>query len=72
MAARLCDIANDFEVLIPTMQSRAAPRGRHRHAHEPVELRGFPGPIEVVELGGSPAAADRNDTGELWTRSPFI
>jgi hypothetical protein len=36
-----------------------------------VELRGFPGPIEVVELGGLPELVASTDTGELWTRSPF-
>ena len=72
MAARLCDAAAPFEVLMPTMQIERLPRGVTANAHEPVELRGFPGPIEVFELTGVPTAADRNDTGELWTRSPFI
>jgi adenylate cyclase len=71
MAARLCDIAAPFEVLIPTMQLERLPRGVTANTHDPVELRGFPGPIEVVELGGQPELVASNDTGELWTRSPF-
>jgi adenylate cyclase len=72
MAARLCDIAKDFEVLIPTMGLERLPEGVVATPHGAVELAGFPGPIEVFELSGVPAAPDRNDTGELWTRSPFI
>ena len=53
MAARLCDAAGPFEVLMPTMQIERLPAGVTAHAHEPVELRGFPGPIDVVELGGT-------------------
>ena len=37
-----------------------------------VQLAGFPGDVEVLELTGVPAPADNTDTGELWTRSPFI
>ena len=37
-----------------------------------VELPGFPGAIEVVRLTGTPLRGDRNDTGELWTRTPFV
>ena len=52
---------------------RAPARGRRRRLpHDAVELAGFPGAIEVFELTGVPTAPDRNDTGELWTRSPFI
>jgi hypothetical protein len=43
----------------------ACPRGR-------VALRGFPEPIEVVLLSGAAVETARNDTGELWTRSPFV
>jgi len=71
MAARLCDAAAPFEVLMPTMQIERLPRGVTANAHEPVELRGFPGPIEVVELSGQPELVASTDTGELWTRSPF-
>jgi adenylate cyclase len=71
MAARLCDIAGPFEVLMPTMQIERLPRGVLANTHEPVELRGFHGPIDVVELGGQPELVATSDTGELWTRSPF-
>ena len=71
MAARLCDAAGPFEVLMPTMQIERLPRVVTAHAHPPVELYGFPGPIEVVELGGQPELVASGDTGELWTRSPF-
>src|SRR3954471_18282258 len=71
MAARLCDVAGPYEVLMPTMQLERLPRGVTANAHEPVELRGFPGPVEVVELSGQPELVASTDTGELWTRSPF-
>ena len=72
MAARLCDIAGHYEVLIPTMGLERLPEGVTATPHGAVELAGFPGAIEVYELTGVPTAPDRNDTGELWTRGPFI
>jgi class 3 adenylate cyclase len=72
MAARLCDAASDQEVLLPTMQIERLPQGVQAVAQRDLELRGFPGPINVVELSGRPVLAASNDTGELWTRSPFI
>jgi class 3 adenylate cyclase len=60
MAARLCDYARGVQVLMPTMQLQRLP-----------ELRGFPGPIDVVSLTGTPQSANL-DSSELWTRSPFI
>ena len=71
MASRLCDVA-DANVLIPTMGLERLPEGITATPAGAVELAGFPGAIEVFELTGVPAAPDRNDTGELWTRSPFI
>jgi class 3 adenylate cyclase len=71
MAARLCDHAKGVEVLIPTMQLERLPEGVHAEPFGEVELRGFPGPIDVVELVGTPSPANV-DTSELWTRSPFI
>ena len=72
MAARLCDIADALEVLMPTMDLERLPEGVDGHAvRRRSSSRGFPGPIDVFELTGSPTAA-RNDTGELWTRTPFI
>jgi adenylate cyclase len=72
MAARLCDAAGPHEVLLPTMQIERLPQGVHTVAQRDLELRGFPGPINVVELSGTPVLTASNDTGELWTRSPFI
>ena len=72
MAARLCDAAAPFEVLLPTMQIERLPEGVIPHAHGDLELRGFPGPISVVELSGQVVTSASTDTGELWTRSPFL
>jgi adenylate cyclase len=71
MASRLCDAAGPFEVLMPTMQIERLPEGVIATPHGELELRGFPGPVDVVELSGQPAAVMRYDTGELWTRTPF-
>jgi class 3 adenylate cyclase len=72
MAARLCDLAGPFEVLIPTSQVETLPSGVRAEPHPAVELRGFPAPIDIVNLTGDPVDEGRNDTGELWTRSPFV
>ena len=71
MASRLCDIAGPFEVLLPTMQIERLPEGVVACEHGTVELRGFPGPVDVVELSGVPVHTPLNETGELWTRTPF-
>jgi adenylate cyclase len=71
MASRLCDLAGPFEVLLPTMQIERLPEGVSAQSHGEVELRGFPGVIDVVDLKGRPASTALNDTSELWTRSPF-
>jgi class 3 adenylate cyclase len=71
-AARLCDAAGAFEVLIPVDQIETLPEGVRTIEHSPLELRGFSEPLAVVTLSGDPVIADRNDTGELWTRSPFV
>lgn len=71
MASRLCDAAGPFEVLVPAMQLEPLPEGIVASDHGNLELRGFPGTIAVLELGGRPAVATFNDTGELWTRTPF-
>lgn len=72
MAARLCDAAGPQKVLLPTMQIERLPEGVVAVPHGDLELRGFPGPINVVELSGVPKLAAGTDTGELWTRSPFL
>ncbi|MFM2071114.1 MAG: hypothetical protein RLZZ623_1377, partial [Actinomycetota bacterium] len=71
MASRLCDVAGPFETLLPTMQLERLPEGITATPHGEVELRGFPGSIDVLELGGRPSSVSVNDTGELWTRTPF-
>lgn len=72
MAARICDAAGPFEVLIPADQVDHLPDGVDTTAHEPLHLRGLNEAIQVVALSGEPRLAARNDTGELWTRSPFV
>ena len=71
LAARLCDAAGPFEVLLPTMQIERLPEGVSATPYGDLELRGFPGAISVVELSGRPVLRATNDTGELWTRTPF-
>jgi len=71
MAARLCDAAGPFEILIPTMQIERLPQGVTARPHEPLELRGFPGEVDVVNLGGT-LESDGADTGALWTRPRFM
>ncbi len=71
LAARLCDRARGVEVLMPTMQLEQLPDGVRAEPYGEVDLRGFPGPIDVVTLSGVPAPSNI-DTSELWTRTPFI
>jgi adenylate cyclase len=59
-------------VLMPTMQLERLPEGVVAEPYGEVELRGFPGPIEVVSLTGTPQPAAGLDASELWTRTPFI
>lgn len=72
MAARLCDAAEPYEVIIPTEQVEHLPEGVVAVPHEPLTLRGLSDAIKVVTLEGEATNAARNDTGELWTRSPFV
>lgn len=71
MAARLCDHARGVEVLMPAMHLERLPEGVNAVPHGEVELRGFPGPIAVVELTGEPQPVS-SDSSDLWTRTPFI
>ncbi len=71
MAARLCDYARNVDVLMPTMHLERLPEGVTAEPFGEIELRGFPGTIDVVRLTGSPAAVVRDDTADLWTRSPI-
>jgi class 3 adenylate cyclase len=68
MAARLCDLARDVDVLMPTMQLERLPDGVATEPYGEVELHGFPGTIDVVRLVGTPSGVERHDTGELWSR----
>jgi class 3 adenylate cyclase len=72
MAARLCDAAEPFEVIIPSEHIENLPEGVIVTPHVPMSLRGLNEAIPVVSLTGEAANAARNDTGELWTRSPFV
>jgi class 3 adenylate cyclase len=72
MAARLCDAAEPYEVIIPTDQIEDLPKGVLTKEHVPMHLRGLNEAINVVTLEGEPTDTQRNDTGELWTRSPCV
>jgi adenylate cyclase len=72
MASRLCDVADKSQVLIPAMGVERLPEGITATPAGAVQLAGFPGDIEVLELSGTPLPAAQNDTGELWSHSPFL
>jgi class 3 adenylate cyclase len=72
LAARLCDAAAGWEVLMPASQLDTVPPGIVSRPHGLLSLRGFPDPIEVVELSGVADDLPRQDTSEIWTRSPFV
>jgi adenylate cyclase len=71
-ASRLCDHARQVDVLMPTMQLERLPEGVTAEHVGELDLRGFPGRIDVVRLVGAPAVVIHNDAGEIWTRSAFI
>ncbi len=71
MASRLCDHATGYDVLMPASHVEGLPEGITTEPFGDVELPGFPGVIEVVRLSGT-TVGGRNDTGELWTRTPFV
>lgn len=73
LAARLCDRAQNYDVLMPTMNLRMLPDGVSAEPVGEVELRGFPGPLDVVRLIGTPTPASSDvDASELWTRKPVL
>jgi class 3 adenylate cyclase len=72
LAARLSDVAEPNEVLMPAEQAVDLPEGVVVAPYGDVSLRGFPDPVPVVNLSGTPVFGGRHDTGELWTRSPFV
>jgi class 3 adenylate cyclase len=68
MAARLCDHAREFDVLMPTMHLGQLPEGVIAEPYGEIELRGFPGKIDVVRLTGTPATVGTSDINELLMR----
>ena len=62
MAARLCDYAQGFDVLMPTMHLDRLPEGVVAEPFGEIELRGFPGAVSVVRLTGSPTVGSRATT----------
>ncbi len=70
-ASRLCDAAGDDEILAARQDLLPTLRGVHLKNHEPVTLRGL-GEIDVVSLVAERSLGGLHDTGELWTRGPFV
>ena len=70
-ASRLCDAAGDDEILAARQDLLPTLRGVHLKNHEPVTLRGL-GEIDVVSLVAERSLGGLHDTGELWTRAPFV
>ena len=68
MAARLCDYAQNVDVLMPTMHLDRLPQGVDAEPYGEIELRGFPGKLDIVRLTGAPPAVAMSDVSELWTR----
>jgi len=68
-ASRLCDAADHNKILVARADIKQLPDGVVENNHPAVELRGL-GNVDVVSLTAS-KLTDTNDTGELWTRSPF-
>ena len=67
MAARLCDYGKHVDVLMPLMQLEQLPEGVTAEPFGEIDLRGFPGTVDVVRLTGTPTPA-QSDLAELWTR----
>ncbi len=72
LAARLCDAAGPYEVLMPADHLDELPEGVTAIPYGDLALRGFPHPVSVVALAGLPVPSPHHDTGELWTRSPYV
>ncbi|MEY3978367.1 MAG: hypothetical protein RLZZ284_1223 [Actinomycetota bacterium] len=71
LASRLCDEAHEFGTLIPTDQTRNLPAGVRATPVRDFDLRGFAKLVPVSRLSGEPLNVRRNDTEELWTRTPY-
>ena len=73
MASRLCDTAEPHQVLIPTMGVERLPEGDHRRPdRRRSRSPASPARSRCSSSPAGPPQADNTDTGELWTRSPFI
>jgi adenylate cyclase len=70
LASRLCDRATGVEVLMPTMHLTTLPAGVVARPYGELELRGFPGRVDLVELHGVPEPNDA-DADDLWTHVPL-
>ena len=71
LASRLCDAADVDEVLIARADLKKDYAGIRQHNHDSVNLRGL-GDVDVVALTAERSAGGAFDTGELWTRGPFV
>jgi adenylate cyclase len=68
MAARLCDAARNVDPLVPAMHLERLPEGVSAEPVGEVELRGFPGRVDVARLTGSPMALPTGGAADLLTR----
>ena len=71
LASRLCDEAHEYGTLIPTDQTNDLPKGIRAIEVGNFDLRGFARDVHVSRLTGEPLDLRRNDTEELWTRTPY-
>jgi class 3 adenylate cyclase len=71
LAARLCDKASRFGILMPTYQALNLPEGVIAEPVGEFTLQGFDYPIPASRLVGSVPVRFRNDSREHWTRTPF-
>jgi len=72
LAARLCDAARTNAVLIPADQLEEIPEGVRAEPFGSLRLPGFPDPVDVVDISGTPTGGTASDASEIWTRSPFV
>jgi len=71
LAARLCDKAARFGILMPTYQALNLPEGVIAEPVGEFTLQGFEHPVPASRLVGSVPVRFRNDSREHWTRTPF-
>src|SRR5262249_55454107 len=63
LAARLCDVAGPYEVLMPADHVDGLPDGVIVTPYVDLRLRGFPERVATVALSGTPVIGPRHDTG---------